>query len=244
MKAVRFFLMASSAAFLIAAGLAPDRGEMVTGLARILMFPAQLTKDYFAVGSVSGAFLNVSLVGFVCAAMACLPGAAVNGATIAAYFLTTGFSFWGINFLNIWPFFLGVMVHALVRGESFAKYVNLAMFSTALCPLASELLLRYPGSEEARGVTLAGAALMLIVGMLIGFLTPAMAAHSPNVHKGYDLYSAALPGVLLGLMAVAVLYKSLGRDVPAITATLGESFPAVVWTIGTSSGTRAGRRTL
>ena len=229
-KAVRFFLMASSAAFLIAAGIAPDRGEMVTGLARILMSPAQLTKDYFAVGSVSGAFLNVSLVGFVCAAMACLPGAAVNGATIAAYFLTTGFSFWGINFLNIWPFFLGVMVHALVRGESFAKYVNLAMFSTALCPLASELLLRYPGSEEARGVTLAGAALMLIVGMLIGFLTPAMAAHSPNVHKGYDLYSAALPGVLLGLMAVAVLYKSLGRDVPAITATLGESFPAVVWT--------------
>ena len=29
--------------------------------------------------------------------------------------------------------------------------------------------------------------------MTIGFLTPAMAAHSPNVHKGYDLYSAALP---------------------------------------------------
>ena len=229
MKAVRFFLMASSAAFLIAAGLAPDRGEMVTGLARILMSPAQLTKDYFAVGSVSGAFLNVSLVGFVCAAMTCLPGAAVNGATIAAYFLTTGFSFWGINFLNIWPFFLGVMVHALVRGESFAKYVNLAMFSTALCPLASELLLRYPESGEPRGVTLTGVVLMLAVGMLIGFLTPAMAAHSPSVHKGYDLYSAALPGVLLGLFAVAVLYKSLGHAVPEIAATLGESHPAVVW---------------
>ena len=37
--------------------------------------------------------LNVALVGFVCAAMTCLPGAVVNGATIAAYFLTTGFSF-------------------------------------------------------------------------------------------------------------------------------------------------------
>ena len=153
-KIIRFFLMASSAAFLIAAGLAPDRGEMITGLARILMSPAQLTKDYFAVGSVSGAFLNVSLVGFVCAAMTCLPGAAVNGLTVAAYFLTTGFSFWGINFLNMWPFFLGVIVHALVKREPFPKYVNLAMFSTALCPLASELLLRYPGSEEVRGVTL------------------------------------------------------------------------------------------
>ena len=229
-KIIRFFLLASSAAFLIAAGLAPDRGEMMAGLARILMSPAQLTKDYFAVGSVSGAFLNVALVGFVCAAMTCLPGAAVNGLTVAAYFLTTGFSFWGINFLNIWPFFLGVMVHALVKRESFPKYVNLAMFSTALCPLASDLLLRYPDSEEVRGVTLGGVALMLAVGMIIGFLTPAMAAHSPNVHKGYDLYSAALPGVLLGLFAVAVLYKSLGHAVPEIAATLGDSRPEVVWT--------------
>ena len=228
-KIIRFFLMASSAAFLIAAGLAPDRGEMITGLARILMSPAQLTKDYFAVGSVSGAFLNVSLVGFVCAAMTCLPGAAVNGLTVAAYFLTTGFSFWGINFLNMWPFFLGVMLHALARKEPFPKYVNLAMFATALCPLASELLLRYPNDAEVHGVTLTGVALMLLVGGLIGFLTPAMAAHSPSVHKGYDLYSAALPGVLLGLMAVAVLYKSLGNTVPEIAATLDGSHPGVVW---------------
>ena len=227
---IRIFLLASSAAYLIGAVAAPDRGEMLTGLAQILMSPAQLTKDYFIIGSISGTFLNVGLVGLVCAAMTCLPGAVVNGATIAAYFLTTGFSFWGINFLNMWPFFLGVMIHALVRKEPFPKYVNLAMFATALCPLASEMLLRYPNSEEVHGVTLSGVALMLVVGMLIGFMTPAMAAHSPNVHKGYDLYSAALPGVLLGLFAVAVLYKTLGHDVPAITATLGGSHPGVVWT--------------
>ena len=229
-KIIRLFLLASSAAFMLGAVLAPDRGEMMSGLAEILMSPAQLTKDYFFIGSISGTFLNVSLVGWVCAAMACLPGAAVNGLTIAAYFLTTGFSFWGINFLNMWPFFLGVMIHALVRKEPFPKYVNLAMFATALCPLASELLLRYPNSEDVHGVTLSGVVLMLVVGMLIGFLTPAMAGHSPNVHKGYDLYSAALPGVLLGLFAVAVLYKTLGHDVPAITPTLGGSHPGVVWT--------------
>ena len=226
---IRLFLLASSAAFFLAAVLVPDRGEMLPGLAQILMSPAQLTKDYFEIGSISGAFLNVSLVGFVCAAMTCLPGAAVGGGTVAAYFLTTGFSFWGINFLNMWPFFLGVMVHALVRKEPFPKYVNLAMFATALCPLASEMLLRYPGNEGVHGITLGSAALMLAVGMLIGFLTPAMASHSPSVHKGYDLYSAALPGVLLGLFAVAVLYKTLGHSVPEIKATLGGSHPGVVW---------------
>ena len=114
---------------------------MMSGLAQILMSPAQLTKDYFEIGSVSGTFLNVSLVGFVCAAMTCLPGAAVGGGTIAAYFLTTGFSFWGINFLNMWPFFLGVMVHALVRKEPFPKYVNLAMF-LACAVLIPETVIR------------------------------------------------------------------------------------------------------
>lgn len=227
---IRVFLLASSAAYLLTAFLVPDRGEALTGLAQILMSPAQLTKDYFLMGSVSGTFLNVGLVGFVCAAMTCLPGAVVNGATIAAYFLTTGFSFWGINFLNMWPFFLGVMLYTLAKREPFPKYVNIAMFATALCPLASEMLLRYPNSEEVTGVTMTGVILMLAVGMLIGFLTPALAAHSPNVHKGYDLYSAALPGVLLGLFAVAVLYKTLGNDVPAIQASLGGSHPGEVWT--------------
>lgn len=226
---IRVFLLTSSAAYLLAAFLVPDRGAAITGLAQILMSPAQLTKDYFLLGSVSGTFLNVGLVGLVCAVMTCLPGAVVNGTTIAAYFLTTGFSFWGINFLNMWPFFLGVMLYALVKREPFPKYVNIAMFATALCPLASEMLLRYPGSEEVTGVTMGGVVLMLAVGMLIGLLTPALAAHSPNVHKGYDLYSAALPGVLLGLFAVAVLYKTLGHDVPAIQASLGESHPGEVW---------------
>ena len=229
-KLVRLFLACSTLAFFLAAALVPDRGEMLAGLSQILLSPAQLTKDYFAVGSVSGAFLNMALVGAACTALACLPGAAAKGSTIAAYFLTVGFSAWGINFLNIWPFFLGVAVHSLVRRESFAKYTDLAMFSTALCPLASELLLRYPGSGEPRGVTPGGVALMLAAGMVIGFLTPAMAAHSPSVHKGYDLYSAALPGVLLGLFAVAALYKTLGNTVPEIAATLGESRPEIVWT--------------
>ena len=228
-KIIRLFLACSTLAFFVAAVLVPDRGAIMSGLTRILLSPAQLTKDYFAVGSVSGAFLNMALVGASCTALTCLPGAAAKGSTIAAYFLTVGFSAWGINFLNIWPFFLGVAVHSLVRRESFAKYTDLAMFSTALCPLASELLLRYPGSGEPHGVTITGVALMLAVGMTIGFLTPAMAAHSPNVHKGYDLYSAALPGVLLGLFAVAALYKTLGNTVPEIAATLGDSHPEVVW---------------
>lgn len=227
---IRTFLTASTLAFLLAAALCPDRAQMITGLANILMSPAQITKDYFLIGSVSGTFLNVALVMAVFTAMLYIPGTVSKGSTVAAYFLTAGFSTWGINFLNIWPFVLGVLVLSLVKRKPFAQYVDLAMFSTALCPLVSELLLRYPNAEEVHAITPASALLALAVGMAVGFLTPAMAAHSPNLHKGFDLYSAALPGGLLGFFLVALLYKTLGHDVPAIAPTLGDSRPEIVWT--------------
>lgn len=227
---VRTFLSVFPLFALAAAVLSPDRAEMLTGLASILMSPAQITKDYFIIGSVSGTFLNMALVGAVYAAMMYIPKTVVKGSTVAAFFLTCGFCTWGINFLNIWPFILGVLVLSLVKRQPFSQYVDLAMFSTALCPLVSELLLRYPGTDEVHGITLASAALALVVGMAVGFLTPALAGHSPNLHKGFDLYSAALPGGLLGFFAVAMLYKTAGHDVPVIAATLGESRPEIAIT--------------
>lgn len=231
---IRLFLLSCAIAFfgaaLITGLVLPEEGSAFAGLQQILLSPAQLTKDYFLLGNIPGTFLNMGLVGAVCAGLTFLPGTTVKGSTIAAWFLTVGFSSWGINIVNIWPFFLGVFLQAAVRRKPFAEFVDLAMFATALCPLASELLLRYPGTEEVTGVTATGVVLMVVVCGLIGFLTPALAAHSPNVHKGYDLYSAAFPGVLLGLFAVAVLYKTLGNDVPAIAASLGDSRPEVVWT--------------
>ena len=226
-KTLRLYFLAVVLCCLIAAVLAPDRGAMLTGLRDILLSPAQLTRDYFFLGNISGTFLNMALVGAVCTALTCLPGAVLKGSTVAAFFLTLGFSAWGINILNLWPFLIGVALHALARRKPLAEFVDLFLFSTALCPLVSDLLLRYPGGE-VHAITAAGALLALAVGVAVGFLTPAIAGHSPNLHKGYNLYSAALPGGLLGLFLVALLYKTAGYEVPPIEATLGDSHPEVV----------------
>lgn len=226
-KTLRLYFLAVVLCCLIAAVLAPDRGAMLTGLRDILLSPAQLTRDYFFLGNISGTFLNMALVGAVCTALTCLHGAVLKGSTVAAFFLTLGFSAWGINILNLWPFLIGVALHALARRKPLAEFVDLFLFSTALCPLVSDLLLRYPGGE-VHAITAAGALLALAVGMAVGFLTPAIAGHSPNLHKGYNLYSAALPGGLLGLFLVALLYKTAGYEVPPIEATLGDSHPEVV----------------
>ena len=96
---LRLVLTAFTVAFAIGAVCAPDRGEMLSGLARIITKPSLLTKDYFflEIGSVSGAMLNAALVGAVCNLLMYLPGATVVGATVAGYMLTVGFCFFGIN---------------------------------------------------------------------------------------------------------------------------------------------------
>ena len=155
-----------------------------------------------------------------------LPGAVVGGGTVAAYMLTVGFSFFGINILNILPIILGTAVYSLLKRQSFAKNINFAMFSTALAPLASEMLFRYPGTE-VRSVTLLGAVLALVIGVVVGVCMPALCAHAQFFHKGYDLYNAGPAAGFLCFMIFATLYKTLGVEAPAIAATLGEGSPVL-----------------
>ena len=83
--------------FLVAAIASPDRAELFSGLKAIYTTPAQVTKDYFEVGSVSAAFMNAFLVSALCAGLYMLPGAVANGVSFLAFSLTAGFSFWGMN---------------------------------------------------------------------------------------------------------------------------------------------------
>ncbi len=220
---LKYVLSAFTIAFLIGAICAPDRGEMLGGLWRIITKPSLLTKDYFAleIGSISGAFLNAALVGAVCCLMMYLPGAVAGSGTVAAYMLTVGFCFFGINVLNIWPFILGTFVYSLLRKQPFAKSINFAMFSTALAPLVSEVLFRYPDAE-AHNIGILGIVLAIAIGILVGVAMPALCAQSQAFHKGYDLYNAGPAAGFLGMMIFAIMYKTLGVEAPAIAATLGE----------------------
>ena len=60
-----------------------------------------------------------------------------------------------------------------------------------------------------RTYVIGGALLALAACCLIGLILPAGLAHSPKMHKGYDLYSAAVPIGLVAFFLRAVLYLSL-----------------------------------
>ena len=205
---LKLFFAFITACFLIAAVCMPDRGETFSGLWQIISQPSKVSTNYFAVGGYAATFLNMALVAAICLGLYCLPGAVANNASTLAFLLTLGFGSWGINILNVWPTFLGVVLYSLVKKEKVTANVNAMLFSTGIAPLITELMVRYPGDQV--GFTLVGVVLSLVVGVAIGFFLPAGLAFSPKVHKGMDLYSAALPIGMMAFFLQALLYKTQG----------------------------------
>ena len=213
---LKLFFGFITACFLIAAVCMPDRGRMFSGFWQIITQPCKISTNYFALGGYAATFLNIGLVCAICLGLYCLPGAKANNVSTLAFLLTAGFCAWGINVLNIWPTILGVVIYAVVKKEKLSANVNAMLFSTGIAPLISELMLRYPGDQV--GFTPAGVALSVVVGVAIGFFLPAGLVHSPKVHKGFDLYSAALPIGMMAFFLQAILYKTQGVALPAAPA--------------------------
>ncbi len=211
---LKLFFAFFSAAFLIAAFFMPDRATMLTGLWQILSQPSKLTCSYFAIGGYAATFLNMALVGFISLGLFLVFKGTPNNASTLAFILTLGFGSWGINILNIWATVFGVMLYCLVKKEKFGAQVNAMLFSTGIAPIITDLMIRYPNAEVV-GFNVAGIVLSLAVGAAIGFFLPAGLTNSPKVHKGFDLYSAALPIGMTAFFLNATLYKTLGIALPA-----------------------------
>ena len=200
--------------FLATALLMPDRDQIFTGLYRIISQPNKITTNYFWLGGYAATFLNMGLVALFCLGLYVLPGAAANNVSTLAFLLTLGFSSWGINVVNMWPGVLGVMLCCLVKREKLGANVNAMLFSTGIAPLITELMVRYPHPETV-GFNLTGVLLALAVGVAIGFFLPGGLVHAPKVHKGFDLYNAAVPVGMTAFFLQAVLYKTMGVALPA-----------------------------
>ena len=214
---LKLFFAFVSVFFILAAFLMPDRGTMFSGLWQILSQPGKISTNDFALGGYAATFLNIGLVGLCFVALFILLKAEPNNVSTFGFILTIGFSAWGITLLNIWPPILGVALYCLVKKEK--MNVNAMLFSTGIAPLITDLLVRYPHPEVV-GFNLPGLVVTLVVGLFIGFMLPAGLAHAPAVHKGFNLYSAAVPICFFAFFLNATLYKTMGIDLPAVTSDL------------------------
>ena len=208
-----------SVCFLIAAVCMPDRNQMFTGLWQIMTWPNKISANYFSMGGYAATFLNMGLVCLFSLLLFVVFKGTPNNASTLAVILTVGFGSWGINVLNMWFSILGVVVYGLVKKEKMGGLVNAMLFSTGIAPLITDLLIRYPNADYI-GFNWLGLGLALLVGLIIGFFLPAGLAHSPKVHKGFDLYSAALPIGMTAFFLNATLFKTMGVSLPKALSDL------------------------
>lgn len=215
-KMIWKMLLYFSLALVIGAFCAGDLGNLIPGFITINTRPSQFTMDYFVLGGLGSAFLNAGMVGLACCALLYFSKANCTGLTIAAFWLNVGFATFGMNFFNIWPFFFGTWVYSRIKKVPFGSVANFAMFSTALAPFASELTFRYPNLETS-GFSVAGFIGTIVLGIIVGCVMPSLCGHAPNLHKGFNLYSAGPVAGLLAFFIYCVLYKSPGIEVPTNT---------------------------
>ena len=219
---LKLFFAFFSVCFLVAAVCMPDRSTMFTGLWKIMSQPNKISANYFAMGGYAATFLNMGLVGLACLLLFIVFRGTPNNVSTLAVILTVGFGSWGINVLNMWFSVLGVVVYGLVKKEKMGGLVNAMLFSTGIAPLITDLLIRYPYAE-AIGFNWLGLGLAVLVGLIIGFFLPAGLAHSPKVHKGFDLYSAALPIGMTAFFLNATLFKTMGVALPKALSDMDPS---------------------
>ena len=196
-------LLPASALFglaLILFGLCQGLPECIlSGLRTIITMEDVLITDYIAVAGIGAAFVNAGMVTLISAAILWLLDDTPNGATMVTIGLMSGFALFGKNIANIWPILAGTALYALLKGETFAHHVNLALRATALSPVVSFMAVRF---SPWLGVGM---------GLVIGFVMPPVAEHAHRVQNGMNLYSLGFSCGLVAMMLVPA-FKAFGLE--------------------------------
>ena len=204
---------------------------------RICTSPSKLVTDYFAVGCLASTLLNAGLCGLACNLLIFISRTRASSTTFAAYILVIAHCFYGLNFVNMWPPFVGVIIYCFVRRNPLRKNLHIAMFATALAPFISDFLFCYPLGVYVNmmgvDVNIIGILISVLFGFLSGFLVPALLPGTTAMHRGYNMYKAGLALGMFGIFVYCFLYKTLG--ITPAAAVVGEnahyyeSFGHIYW---------------
>lgn len=209
-------------------------GRVWSDLLKLMVMPGPLITDYFMLGNLASAFLNAGLCGMAFTGLMILLKTECRASYLAGYFLVVAHCFYGLNFLNMWPPVLGILLFTKVFKVGFRHNLDMAMFSTAFGPFISELLFRYHVwdyyiAHEVQ-ISILGFFYVIIFSIFLGLAIPAMLPGALKLHKGFNLYNGGLAFGLLGLFLYAFMYKTMGIEPPHATPT-----PNVIYAAHTNS---------
>lgn len=209
-------------------------GHVWEDFIKLMVHPGPLVTDYFMLGNIASAFLNAGICGMTFTLLMIYLKTECRPSYLAGYFLVVAHCFYGLNFLNMLPPVLGILLFTKVFRIGFRHNLDMAMFSTAFGPFISELLFRYHVWDyyiayEVQ-VSVLGFIYVIIFSIFLGFAIPAMLPGALKLHKGFNLYNGGLAFGLLGLFIYAFMYKTMGIEPPHATPT-----PNVIYASHTNS---------
>ena len=215
--AFKYFITLLNLSFFVATPIA----KLVTGVSGELFWsnlwdiftgPSKLVTDYFSLGCLATTLFNAALCGLACTLIIVFSRAHTNSTTFAAYILVIAHCFYGLNFINMWPPFIGVLVYCKMKKISAKENLHIAMFSTALAPFISDFLFFYPPTSTFKigDFSVLGIILSLVFGVVAGFLVPALLPGMSAMHRGYSMYKAGLSIGVLGIFVYCFMYKTFG----------------------------------
>ncbi len=234
-KIIAFYAFFISLAFLIATPIAMqytgETGDFWLHVFEILTSPSKLVTDYFKLGGLSSTFFNAAVCGLACNIIILLSRTKATASTFAAYMLVVAHCFYGLNFINMWPPFFGVLIYCIVMKKPFRENVHISFFATSLGPFISDFLFRYTlDGEFVLGepqITVVGIVLAIFFGLATGFVVPALLPGTSAMHRGFNMYKAGLAIGILGIFIYSFLYKSLGKDAPEPLAIENAAYDAL-----------------
>jgi len=192
--------------FLVFAFLSASPEELWEGLIKIVTSRSVLITDYIGIGGISAALINVVLVGCIGIFMLIRIKVKPNGATIMALWLTTGFSFFGKNIFNMIPITFGVWLYSKIQKEPFIRYYLIALLAATISPAVSEISFLNLWNRPLNIF------FGILLGILCGFIFPAVSSFCVRAHDGYNLYNMGFTGGLISTFIMAML-NSIGIEV-------------------------------
>ena len=199
-----------------------DVATLKQNLFRICTSPSKLVTDYFAVGCLASTLLNAGLCGLACNFLIFISRTRASSTTFAAYILVIVHCFYGLNLINMWTPFIGVILYCFATRHPLRKNLHVAMFATALAPFISDFLFCYPLGIYVNiagvDVNVVGIGLSILFGFGSGFLVPALLPGTTAMHRGYNMYKAGLALGIFGIFVYCFLYRTLGITPAAATA--------------------------
>ena len=190
-------MMLAFSVFLFVCGLVLSPWDtLLPGLAAIHRSPDVLISDYFIIGGMGATMLNAGLVTLASLLLTRRLELTYSGLSVAAILIMGGFALFGKNLVNCLPILFGNWLFARYQEEKWNKYIVIGLFSTCLAPFVSFL---YNALSTALWLRVAAAA---GIGVVIGFVVPALAPHTASFHMGYNLFNV---GFAAGFVAIALM---------------------------------------